>query len=128
MLKLSYTICGVYDLILAIGLIFFSDFISSYFDISKPDNMLYVYTSGLFLLTVGYYLIFAAFHEPAQYLFIGFGSAIIRLSFSVIVIFLWLNESIEDFYLILVLTDSFTGILLLIPIFKTGEFSIRSLW
>lgn len=128
LLKISYLIGGIYDSILGLGLIFLSDPIVSIFEISKPDNMIFVYTCGIFLLVVGYFLLFAAFHETPQYLFIGFGSAVVRLFFGIIVIFLWLERSVEDIYLIFAFTDSLTGIFLLFAILKGRSFSIRMIW
>ncbi len=128
LLKLSYMIGGIYDLTLGFGLFFFSDFLISFFNISKPDNMLFAYTSGLFLFTVGYYLIYAASHEPENFLFIGFGSAFVRISFTVIVLITWLDGGIEGLYLVVGFMDLFTGILLLIPVLKTKTFSIKSIW
>ena len=128
LLKISYLIGGIYDSILGLVLIFFSDPIISFFEVSKPNHMLFVHTCGIFLLAIGYFLLFAAFHETGQYIFIGFGSAFVRLFFAIIALFLWLEGSIENIYLIFAFTDSLTGIFLLYAILKERSLTIRIIW
>ncbi|MHA1236226.1 MAG: hypothetical protein ACTSQ9_01020 [Candidatus Hodarchaeales archaeon] len=70
-IKIGFLIGGIYDLLLGIGVLFFSDLMVDLFGITKPDNMIFVYISGLFLILVGYILIYAAYRNVEDFLFIG---------------------------------------------------------
>ena len=85
-IKLGYLIGGIYDIIFGLGIIIFPELLISFFQLTKPNIMIFVYVSGLFLLVVGYFLLYACFHDVREYLFIGFGSSMVRFAFALIVI------------------------------------------
>ena len=127
-IKIGFLIGGIYDLLLGIGVIFFSDLMVEFFGITKPDNMIFVYISGLFLILVGYFLIYTAYRNVEDFLFIGLGSCIIRFSYFFIVIFVWLIDGIEVIYVLIGCTDAFTGLLILLPILMVDKNAWKQLW
>ncbi|PWI49543.1 hypothetical protein CEE45_01750 [Candidatus Heimdallarchaeota archaeon B3_Heim] len=127
-IKLGFLIGGIYDLLLGFGVIFFSDLLISIFGIVKPDNMIFVYISGLFLLLVGYFLLYACFHDVTNYLFIGFGSSIVRFAFALIVILLWITEGVELSYVLIACTDTVTGLFIFLPIIFNNGLTRKELW
>ncbi|MHA1995851.1 MAG: hypothetical protein ACW97Z_14995 [Candidatus Hodarchaeales archaeon] len=127
-IRLGYLIGGIYDLFLGLGVILIPDLLISFFQITKPNNMIFVYTSGLFLLVVSYYLLYACFHELTNFLFIGFGSSMVRFVFAIIVVLLWITEGIEFAYILIALTDSITGLMIIIPIILTKGLTREDLW
>ncbi len=127
-IRIGYFIGGIYDIILGLGVIIVPDLLISIFQINKPNTMVFVYSSGLFLLVVGYYLLYACFHDVTNYLFIGFGSSMVRLAFALIVLLLWLTEGIEAAYILIAFTDTLTGVLILLPIIATNGISRQELW
>ncbi|MHA1214184.1 MAG: hypothetical protein ACTSPG_02745 [Candidatus Hodarchaeales archaeon] len=131
-LKLAYIVGGVYDLILGTGLLFFPDLVidllnSLSITITKPTNMIFVQISSLFLMAVGYYLVYAAYNEPVKFAFIGFISAFIRFGYAVIIV-LNMAGGIELGYIFTAMTDSLTGILLLSALLMTEGVSITQIW
>ena len=127
-IKYGFLIGGIYDLLLGIGVLFFSDLMVSFLGINKPDNMIFVYISGLFLILVGYILIYTSFRDVEEYIFIGLGSSIIRLSYFIIVTFIWLTEGIEAIYVLVGCTDAITGLMILIPIVLVDKSAFKKLW
>ena len=127
-IKLGFFIGGIYDLILGFGAIFLSDLLISIFGINKPDNMIFVYISGLFLLLVGYFLLYACFHDVTNYLFIGFGSSVVRFAFALIIILFWITEGVEFVYILIACTDTVTGLFIFIPILFNNGLTRKELW
>ena len=127
-LKIGFLIGGIYDLLLGIGVLFFSDLMVDFFGIKKPDNMIFVYISGLFLILVGYLLIYTANRNVEDFLFIGLGSCIIRFSYFLIVVLIWLTDGIEIIYVLVGCTDALTGLLILIPILLIDKNAWKQLW
>lgn len=127
-IRLGFFIGGIYDVLLGLGVILIPDLLMSLFQLSKPEPMIFVYSSGLFLLAVGYYLLYACFHDTHNYLFIGFGSSVVRLGFGFIILFLWLTEGIELAYILIAFTDTLTGLLILLPITLNNGLSRKELW
>ena len=127
-LKIGFLIGGIYDLLLGIGVLFFSDLMENFLGIKKPDNMIFVYISGLFLILVGYILIYTANRNVEDFLFIGLGSCIIRFSYFLIVVFIWLTDGVEIIYVLLGCTDALTGLFILIPILLIDSSAWKQLW
>jgi hypothetical protein len=127
-IKFGFLIGGIYDLLLGIGVLFFSDLMVDILGILKPDNMIFVYISGLFLILVGYILIYASFRNVKDFLFIGIGSCIIRFSYFLIALVTWLINDIELPYLLVGCTDVFTGLLILIPTLLIDKNAWKQLW
>ncbi|MHA2246706.1 MAG: hypothetical protein ACXADY_17315 [Candidatus Hodarchaeales archaeon] len=126
-LRIAFLIGGIYDLILGISLLFFSDFLIELLNITKPDNMIFTKINGLFLITVGYFLIYAR-QNVRKLAFIGFGSAFIRFSYACIVLITWITQEIELVYLIVGITDGLTAIILLIPLLMTDDVTWKQIW
>ncbi len=127
-IKIGFLIGGIYDLLLGIGVLFFSDLMVDFFGIAKPDNMIFVYISGLFLILVGYILIYTANRNVEDFIFIGLGSCIIRFSYFLIVVFIWLTDGIEIIYVLVGCTDALTGLLILIPTLSIDTNAWKQLW
>jgi len=127
-IRLGYFIGGIYDIILGLGITLVPNLLISILKIEKPNIMIFVYTNGLFLLIVGYYLLYACFHDVNNYLFIGFGSSMVRFAFAIVIILLWITEGIELPYLLIAITDSITGLMILIPIISAKGFTRKELW
>ena len=58
-LRIAFLIGGIYDLVLGITLLIFSDFFVEFLNVTKPDNMIFTQINGLFLIAVGYFLIYS---------------------------------------------------------------------
>ena len=127
-IKIGFIIGGLYDIILGIGVIFFSDLMVELFSITKPNNMIFIYISGLFLILVGYILIYATFRNIEDFYFIGVGSFIVRISYFFIVILIWLTEGIEIAYVLVGCTDAITGFMILIPMLLVDSNAWKQIW
>ncbi len=127
-LKRVYIIGGVYDLVLGISILFFPDTLTAIFAVNKPDNMVFVYLTGLFLILVGYFLIYAAINDATKYIVIGMGSVLIRFSYALIIVVIFFIEGVESLYLLTALTDTLTGLMILIPILKNPNVSWKEVW
>ncbi|MHA1513633.1 MAG: hypothetical protein ACTSRJ_06180 [Candidatus Hodarchaeales archaeon] len=127
-IKIGFLIGGIYDLLLGIGVLFFSDLMVDLFGITKPDNMIFVYISGLFLILVGYILIYAAYRNVEDFFFIGLGSCIIRFFYFAIVVIIWLTDDIELMYVLVGCTDALTGLFILIPTLLVDKNAWKQLW
>lgn len=117
LLKYTYLIGGLYDLILGftlvIGLTFTGKTLSNLFDVALPQPLLFGQVSGLFLIAVGYYLLVAS-KKPTNFMFIAMGSVFVRLSYGMII--LLSISTVHPLYIILGITDTLTGFLLLFSI------------
>ncbi|MFX1533534.1 MAG: hypothetical protein ACFFDI_04800 [Promethearchaeota archaeon] len=126
-LKAAFIIGGIYDIILGISSLFFTNFLATLFSVSIPDPLIFPQVTGIFLIVVGYFLIYAS-QDARKLVFIGMGSCIIRFSFALIVLLTWFTQGIEVFYLLLGITDTLTGFLILLPLLLTEDVSWRQLW
>lgn len=126
-LKVAFLIGGVYDIILGIGLLFFVDLLAKLLDASKPEPRIFAHLVGLFLITVGYFLLYAA-QDPRRLAFIGAASSLIRLLYALLVVLTWINQDIETLYLITALTDVITGLMLLGALLLTNGIAFKQLW
>lgn len=112
-LRVVFIIAGVYDVVLGLTLLFGRDIMVGLFNVVPPSPYLIAQTCGLFLVTVGYLLLYAA-NAPETYAFVGLGSAFVRLSFGVLVSLSIMTGNPPDvLYILFGLTDSLTGLLLL---------------
>jgi hypothetical protein len=127
LLKLVFLIGGIYDLILGIGVIFFSDFLIAFFNLTTPNNMLFVYLTGVFLTVLGYFQ-FYALQDVQKLAFVGFGAIVVRLFYAIIIVFTSFTIGIEHAYLVTAFTDVLMGLFLLIPLMLTEGISIQRMW
>ncbi|MHA2369907.1 MAG: hypothetical protein ACXADX_13895 [Candidatus Hodarchaeales archaeon] len=126
-LAIFFVIGGIYDIILGIGLIFFVDLLSEILDEPKPEPFIFAQVSGIFLIVIGYFLLYAA-QNPRKLAFVGAGSVVARLSYSIIVIFAWFLDEISIVYVFFGLTDALTALLILLALLLTDDIAYRQLW
>lgn len=127
-LQVAFYLGGIYDLILGIGVLLFSDMIVAIFRITKPDNMIFVQLTGLFLLFAGYCLIYAAYYDVKKMAFIGLGMVIIRFTYLFVALFGVLSGELEFAYLLIGISDGFMALVILVPIILTDGTSLARLW
>lgn len=127
-LKTAFYLGGVYDLLLGVGLLFFPDLIVSILSITKPNNMIFVQLTGLFLLFAGYCLCYAGYSNVKKMTFIGLGMVILRFSYLIIAIIGVINKELELIYLVVGISDAIMALVLLIPIILTEGTSVKQLW
>lgn len=114
-IKLIFLIAGVYDIILGIGSLFLTESLSNFFNTPIPYPLLYPQVIGLFLLALGYMLIFAA-KDIKKFAFIGFASLFVRYSFVLIILLTSMSQTVDFIYFVIAFTDFLTGTLLLISL------------
>ena len=122
---MSFLIGGFYSLILGLGVIFLLEPIFTFFHHKLPENQIFPFTTGLFLIGVGYMLVKGA-QQPEQSIHVGIGSMFVRL---VYVIFVLINlPKIELLYIILAFTDAITGLFILGAIYNNlyGSLPLKS--
>lgn len=124
-LKIAFAIGGTYDIVLGISM-FFPDLTSELLKVTKPDPIIFSYTSGLFLIIIGSFLLIAT-QNVRKLVFIGIGSVIIRLGYAVLVLIL-LPTGIKMAYILIAATDTLTAIMLLIPIVLTDGITWKQFW
>ena len=83
--------------------------------------------SGLFLVAVGYMLVYAARHEVTQFIFIGIGSCFVRFGYAAVVIVTLMTSGIEWVYVLGGFTDGLTGLIILVAILRAGELKTHKL-
>ncbi len=127
-LKIAFFIGGFYDLILGVGVLFFSDLLVRFFRLSKPDNMIFVQLTGLFLIFAGYCLLYSAYFDVLKMTFTGLGMVIVRFSYFIISLIGVINQELELAYLLIGFSDAIMALVLLIPIILTDGTSIKKLW
>ena len=126
-LRIAFLIGGIYDILLGVPLLFFPDLTATLLQVSKPDPLILPQITGVFLIIVGYFLLVAT-QDVRKFIFIGVGSAIIRLGFAALVVLTWLTLEIEMGYFTVAMTDTLTAIILLVPIILTEDISWKQLW
>lgn len=126
-LAITFVIGGIYDIILGISLLFFVDLLSEILDEPKPDPLIFTQVSGVFLIVIGYFLLYAA-QSPRKLAFVGAGSVVARLSYSIIVLSTWLLDEISIIYVFFGLTDALTALLILLALLLTDAITYRQLW
>lgn len=125
-LKISFLIGGIYNLLSGIILLLFWDALSSFFEAQRP-NPIFIQISALFLIVVGYFLVYAA-QNPRKLVIIGVGSATTRLGYFLIALVTLISQDIEIVYLIFGIIDAIIAIIILIPILLTEGVSWQQLW
>lgn len=125
-LKLSFLISGLYNISAGIFLLFFGEFVSSFFEVQKPE-LIFIQIIALFLIVVGYFLVYAA-QNPQKLAIIGFGSVVTRLGYFLIVILTLISQGLEIVYLLFGLIDAIIAIIILIPLILTEGVTWRQLW
>ncbi|MFX0116448.1 MAG: hypothetical protein ACFFB3_17995 [Candidatus Hodarchaeota archaeon] len=126
-LKFAFLFSGIYDIILGLALLFFVDPLSELLDFTKPEPPFFGHTLGIFLVVMGYFLIYAI-QDPRKMAFIGAGSFVVRFAYSAIIFLLWFSQEIDTLYLLLGITDTLTGALILFALLATETFSFKQLW
>lgn len=126
-LKIAFVIGGIYDILLGVPLLFFPDLASTILNVSKPEPLILFQTIGIFLIIIGYFLLIAT-QDVCKFIFIGVGSAVIRLGYATLVVLTWLTLEIEMGYFLVAMTDALTAIVLLVPIILTEGVSWNQLW
>ena len=116
-IKFIFIFAGVYDIILGIFSLFLTDYLAVLLNIPSPRPLIFPQISGLFLIALGYLLLYAT-KDISKFAFIGFASLIVRYSFVLIVILTILTQKIELIYLFIAFTDFLTGSLLLTTFFS----------
>jgi len=131
-LKLTYIIGGLYDLILGstlvFGLTWFGKTLSTILG-PLPQPLLFGQVAGLFLMTVGYYLVYSS-REPLNYVFIAVGSVFVRLSYGLLTIYtvLILQQPIDALYILLAFTDTISGVLILVALLWNKALNLKKLY
>jgi len=125
-LKVSFLIGGTYNLLSGIILLVFWDSLSSFFEAQIP-NSIFIQIIAIFLIVVGYFLIYAA-QNPRELVIIGVGSATTRLVYFLIALVSLIRQDIEIVYLIFGIIDAFVAIIILIPLLLTEGISWQKLW
>ncbi len=126
-LKMAFFIGGIYDILLGVPMLFLPDLTATLLDITKPEPMFWAQVIGLFLIGIGYFLLIAT-QDVRKFVFIGVGSAVIRLGYVTLVILSWFTIGIEMGYILVATTDMLTAIILLVPIVLTEDVSWKNLW
>ena len=126
-LKIAFVIGGIYDILLGVPLLFFTDLTSTILNVSKPEPVILPQTIGIFLIIIGYFLLIVI-QDIRKFIFIGVGSVVIRLSYATLAVLTWLTLEIEIGYFIVAMTDTLTAIILLVPIILTEGVSWKQLW
>ncbi|MFW9995052.1 MAG: hypothetical protein ACFFD4_23645 [Candidatus Odinarchaeota archaeon] len=126
-LKIAYLTAGVYDIVLGVGLVFLAKPFSLISGVSLPDSLIFVQVSGLFLITMGYFLIYSC-RNPKNFVFVGVGSAFVRFSYVMIIILALLVGTIESAFVFLAATDGLTGLFILLVLVLTEGISWRKVW
>ncbi|MFW9915426.1 MAG: hypothetical protein ACFFGZ_07415 [Candidatus Thorarchaeota archaeon] len=127
-LKIAFLIGGVYDLAIGIMLLVLPDILFEMLDATKPEDMIFAQLTGLFLLGVGYFLVYAAYYDVRKLAFIGLGSCLIRFAYAAIVILTLATDDIETGYVMTAATDIITALIILIPLLLTEGVSWTQLW
>ena len=117
LLKISYLVGGIYDLLLGFGIIFLRTPLLTFLNHYQPNIPIIVDALGLFLLGFGLLLVFESKNEKPT-ISIGITSALIRLIYFLFVIYYLMFSSIEILYLTLGFTDLITGSFILYAIYK----------
>ena len=126
-LRIAFIIGGIYDILLGIPMLFLPDLTATLLNVIKPEPILWAQVIGLFLIIVGYFLLVAT-HDVRKFVFIGVGSALVRLGYATLVILSWFTIGIETGYILVATTDALTAIILLVPIILTEDVSWKNLW
>jgi hypothetical protein len=126
-LKIAFLIGGIYDVLLGLPMLLFPDFTATILNVTKPEPIIWAQTIGIFLIIVGYLLLFAT-QDVQRFVFIGVGSVVIRLGYATLVILTFITSGIETGYILVALTDTLTALILLIPMILTEDVSWNQLW
>lgn len=115
LLKTSYLLGGIYDLLLGLGIIFLRSFILSLFKQKNPSIPVIADSLGLFLVAYGFLLLREA-QKTHPNIEIGATSASVRIIYFVFVVYYILTSSIELLYVLLALTDLVSGLFIFVGI------------
>lgn len=126
-LKIAFLIGGIYDILLGITLLTMPVGVAQLFGVSPPTDIIFVQVTALFLIFVGYYLLYAI-QDVRKMAFIGYGSSFVRLGYAVIVILGVINQTVETGYLMVAMTDTITAIILLVPLLLTEDVGYAKIW
>lgn len=119
-LKTSYLIGGVYDLLLGLGILFLRNYLLTVAKQTIPNIPQISDALGLFLIAYGYLLLDESRQVMPQ-LNIGITSAIVRILFFIIVMLYFLFNHVEIIYISFAVTDFITGSFIFLGIFKYSK-------
>ncbi|MFX1253490.1 MAG: hypothetical protein ACFFCZ_17910 [Promethearchaeota archaeon] len=125
-LKLSFFIGGIYNIVMGFILIFFYETLLSLFEIQHTE-IIFVQTTALFLIVVGYLLIYAV-QNPRKLAIIGMTSVVTRLVYFITIIFNFISQGTEIVYLLFGLIDGIIALIILIPLLLTEGVSWKQIW
>ncbi|MHA2100834.1 MAG: hypothetical protein ACW99A_19350 [Candidatus Kariarchaeaceae archaeon] len=111
----AFIVGGIYDLVLGFPLLFFSKQLIELFDIDDLEPNIFIPITGLFLLAIGYLLLYTA-RQAEDYIFVGISSAFVRMGFSITVIITLVRDDIHWIFVLFAITDILTVILLIYPV------------
>lgn len=119
--QLSYTISGVYDLVLAVLILFFYRLFAEFFILPFPEDTTYLVTLAFFLAAIGWILVMEG-RQPLPNLYVGLASVMVRLAFVFYIIIQASTRNVEysGFYLV-ALFDGITGIYLLTAVIRINQ-------
>ncbi len=120
LLKFSYLLGGYYDIVLGIGILFLYKFLFPIFLLPIPDEILFIQVIALFLLAIGFYLLYTS-NKAEDFIFVGIGSIFVRFVFAILVL-IKITE-VDTGFIILATTDTITGLVILYPILKIKYFN-----
>jgi hypothetical protein len=126
-LKTAFLIGGIYDILLGIPLLIMPVGVTELFGVSPPTDIIFVQVAALFLIGVGYSLLYAI-HDVQKMAFVGYASSFVRLSYTVIVVLGIFNQTVENGYLLTAITDFITAIILLVPLLLTEDVGYSRIW
>lgn len=115
--RMIYIFAGIYDIILGLIALFLIEDLSELIGIAIPTPLIISQTLGLFLIAMGYLLIYAS-TDIVQYAFIGIISAFVRISYVILLLISAIYETIELVYIFIGLGDGITGFLLFLAVWK----------
>lgn len=95
--KIVFSIAFLYDLILGIGYLFFTKNIYDHFGVDLPNHMGYIQFPALLLLIFAL-MFYQIAKSPEENKYLMIYSMLMKLAFSVIVIYHWLNDSIPNMW------------------------------
>lgn len=119
-LKFSYQIGGLYDLLLGLGVLFLRNYLLTALKQTIPNIPQVTDALGLFLIGYGFLLLDES-RQAFPRLNIGLISAIIRILFFIIVMLYVSFAQIEIIYILFALTDFLTGLFIILGIFDYSK-------
>ncbi|MHA2169225.1 MAG: hypothetical protein ACXAB7_04970 [Candidatus Kariarchaeaceae archaeon] len=125
-LSKAFIIGGIYDLILGFPLLLFYKRLQDLFNVDEPEPNIFIPITALFLLAVGYLLLYTA-PQAESYVFVGISSAFVRIGFAITVFVTLLIDDIHWIFVFFAITDILTATLLIYPVFADPTLNFQLL-